>query len=1532
MNLYVGNSKKYYRYELPEKIDGSFLFTYKTINNVEVFFNVQSNNDSWQLQNDNQFNIVGHENSTSMWLSLPNYIQYHLFLKSQNEEIFIFTTPSLETNEFILSAPNSFSIGSHDANIIYIGNNEIDYKVTINKNNNVWYIDCSNSPIFIYVNGERINKKNLMIGDVIFINGIKIIWMNTFFKISNVQNKLQITNGFNQYNGNLIQDNSIYDNISDDDKSLDLYKEDEYFFHSPRLKSVVEQKEVEIDSPTPCETRDEIPFILQIGSSLTMLAFSGVTFYDAYNTYQETGEISSVITQLVMAIAMLVGSLVFPILLQQYNRKLVKKREVLRQTRYTEYLNEKQKELSSLLLNENEILKQNFPHVDECVKIVNNRKSSLWSREIADEDFLKVRVGSGNIPADLTIIAPEKHFALYDDNLFDNACKIANDTKILKNAPVTVSFLENYISAIVTNANFYNDYLNGILLQLITFHSGKDLKIVMLTNKTNEANWSYLKVLPHLWSDDKEMRFFASDLNDAKKIVSYLEKDFQKRIEVIDEENKLKEKNNSDKKPYLKYSPYYLIITDNYKEIKQLNFINELLNTNKNIGFSLLMFEKSIQNLPNECNTFTYVLDKTSCIFHKELTSNQQQNFLPEYNPTIDMDLISSHLASIPIEENGGVSMLPTSISFLEMLNVGRIEQLNILNKWKTSNPITSLSAPIGVHASGDLFYLDLHEKAHGPHGLIAGSTGSGKSEFIITYILSMAVHYHPYEVQFVLIDYKGGGLAGAFENRELGIRIPHLAGTITNLDISEMNRTLVSINSELKRRQRVFNEVRDQLGESTIDIYKYQKLFREGVVKDPIPHLFIISDEFAELKSQQPDFMDELISAARIGRSLGVHLILATQKPSGVVNDQIWSNSKFKVCLKVQTKSDSMEMLKRDEAASIKETGRFYLQVGYNELFEQGQSAWCGAKYIPTDKVKKKIDDSINFVNNIGEQIISINDVVKKDTSQDYGEQLTNIVKYLVDLANKNNIVTKKLWLESLPEEIFVSNLQKKYNYKPEKYNANVIIGEYDNPKNQLQGLVTLDLKNGGNVLLIGAPGSGKENFLTTLITSAAITHSPEEINFYILDFGAETMKKFNKFPHVGDIIYSSDEEKLENFFNFLNDEMKKRKELFSDYSGDYNSFIEESENKLPEIVVLINSYEIMIENYPNSEDLFSILFRDGVKYGIVFVVTTSMSNAVRFRMMQLFNNKLCLQLNDDSDYSYIMDAPKELKPAKKFGRGLISKDDQVYEFQTALVSKRNDINSVIKNLGLQLQEVYNISAPNIPTLPRVVLWDKLLDDNININNIPIGVKKSNFKTKYYNFNENHITPVIASDLEHEINFLFGLAKIYASIPKVKVRVIDFAGNFKTDDDKISIYNKDFDTVIQQVYLELEKDNNTDKFTVFIFNGIGSINKRISADVQEFIDEVFMQIKNCNNNLFIIADSYIMYREIETERWYSNVDNSNGIWLGNEIGSQNSIKVNNIELDERREEFNYMAFAISKGKHTLIRYVVDKERDDSEE
>lgn len=249
--------------------------------------------------------------------------------------------------------------------------------------------------------------------------------------------------------------------------------------------------------------------------------------------------------------------------------------------------------------------------------------------------------------------------------------------------------------------------------------------------------------------------------------------------------------------------------------------------------------------------------------------------------------------------------------SFYQMMNIFDAEEISLGQKWNSDAIYHTLKAPLGINAKKETVYLDLHENAHGPHGLVAGTTGSGKSEILQSYIISMAINYHPDDVGFVIIDFKGGGMANQFAS------LPHLIGTITNIDGREIERSLKSIRAELQKRQRLFAEY----NVNKIDAYIMK--YKNGEAKVALPHLIIVVDEFAELKADQPEFMKELISAARIGRSLGVHLILATQKPAGQVDDQIWSNSKFKLCLKVQDKEDSNEVLKSPLAAEIREPGR---------------------------------------------------------------------------------------------------------------------------------------------------------------------------------------------------------------------------------------------------------------------------------------------------------------------------------------------------------------------------------------------------------------------------------------------------------------------------------------------------------------------------------------------------------------------------------------------------------------------------------
>ena len=256
----------------------------------------------------------------------------------------------------------------------------------------------------------------------------------------------------------------------------------------------------------------------------------------------------------------------------------------------------------------------------------------------------------------------------------------------------------------------------------------------------------------------------------------------------------------------------------------------------KNLNISVINFYDELKNLPKECTMVVELGEQGGRLFDKNDITGRSVDFTPDIFLTMDPEELSVQLANIPLDISENSGNLPSMVTFLEMFGVGKVEHLNALSRWKENDPTKSLEVPVGVDTTGELFKLDLHEKFHGPHGLVAGMTGSGKSEFIITYILSLAVNFHPYEVAFILIDYKGGGMAKAFE------KLPHTAGIITNLDGAAIKRSLISIESELKRRQAIFAEASKKIGESNIDIYKYQKLFREGVVEEPLQHLFIIS------------------------------------------------------------------------------------------------------------------------------------------------------------------------------------------------------------------------------------------------------------------------------------------------------------------------------------------------------------------------------------------------------------------------------------------------------------------------------------------------------------------------------------------------------------------------------------------------------------------------------------------------------------------------------------------------------------------
>ena len=1032
-----------------------------------------------------------------------------------------------------------------------------------------------------------------------------------------------------------------------------------------------------------------------------------------------------------------------------------------------------------------------------------------------------------------------------------------------------------------------------------------------MLKEDEEDNLEFVKMLPHVWDNSKQIRFFAYDYDEMNEISKYLEEELQNRLKY-------------ENKDYKSFAPYYLIITNDYKKIENLKIITEVLKTKVNLGFSILCITKDLLQLPNECKTFISIDkdNKTGMIFENEISSTNQKQITFDTSVIFFFDKICQTMSNIPIRyTKAGENLLPNTYTFLEMYDVGRIEQLNILERWTRHDPTLSLRAPVGIDAQGIPIVLDIHEKFHGPHGLIAGSTGSGKSEFIITYILSLAINYHPDDVNFILIDYKGGGLAGAFEKRNM--KLPHLVGTITNIDTNGLKRSLVSIQSELRRRQVMFNEARDMTDEGTIDIYKYQRLYHQGIVKKPIPHLLIICDEFAELKQQQEEFMNELISVSRIGRSLGVHLILATQKPAGIVNDQIRSNSKFAVCLKVQDREDSVDVIKRPDAANLKKAGQFFLQVGNDEYFVLGQSAWSGAAYIPSDLTEKKIDKSIQFISNTGTIIKQVDDTISQKAVNNQGEQLTNIVRYMCEIAGQNNIKEENLWLDNIPENIFVDGLKRKYHIKEkEPEGISAIIGEYDDPFNQKQGIVKFNFLKNGNIIVYGNAESGKETLLSTMIYDLITTYTTNEVELYILDFGTEALRIYNGAPQVGDVVFINDSEKIGRFFDMIQEEIKTRKTILQDYNGDYELYLRTGKKPMPMLIVAINNYDAFAEIYEDKyEDILLTLSREATKCGIIFVVTVSQFNSMRYRLSQNFKQRIALQLNVDNDYYNIFEKVGKKRPSNIFGRGLVDINDEIYEFQTAKVCKAEEYNNFIKEKIDELKKEIKDTANAIPVLPEVVTVKDLKKNIKDLSSLPVGIFDKNLRVCTYNFKKDFINMVTSRDIETAAQFVYNLIEEIETMKDVEVYIFDA----ERENEKSNLVQEYLNFVIDVSM------GNDKKQVICVIIGLDKFCNKFEVN-SDFYNSLKKLEERKNSNV-IIVDNVTKIKNHEYDEWFKNyISKDNAIWVGNGINNQYLITINS----DRRQAVNNCGpsygYVIKQGEAYMAKLLGMKDSGDDNE
>ena len=972
------------------------------------------------------------------------------------------------------------------------------------------------------------------------------------------------------------------------------------------------------------------------------------------------------------------------------NKKQYKHDVKARKEKYTEYFEDKEKQIYQVQKDQRGNAFYHYPSPSEIFKMVGQYDSRIYEKKADDFDFLTYRLGLGTAESSAEINNSGSSSIDLDDPLMEQAYRLVNNKQTLNDMPITTDLMHQPVGY-VGPKDLVVEQLQWMLCQLATFQSYHDVRFIAVFNEDDYDKWSWLRWLKQFNLPELKMNGFVFDAKSRDTIMNYLNQILK------DRQNELNQTSENEQKK-MEFAPRYVLIVEDERLILD-HAIMEILGAEpEKLGLSLVYVKDVMSSLPENIKTVIDIRDRHTGELVMEQGKLLQKQFKLDHLNNENKELMPRQLASLNHLETLK-SSVPEKLTFMQMYGVKTVEDLNITQRWSEHSPYKTLAVPLGVSGPDEIVDLNLHERAHGPHGLIAGTTGSGKSELIQSYILSLAVNFHPYDVAFLLIDYKGGGMANLFKD------LPHLVGTITNLDKAQSMRALESINAELKKRQRLFAKY------NVNHINAYQKLFKEGKAEEPMPHLFMISDEFAELKSEQPDFMDELISTARIGRSLGVHLILATQKPAGVVNDQIWSNSNFKISLKVSDREDSMEVLKTPDAASITLPGRAYLEVGNNELYELFQSAYSGADYRP-DEDDTKQSFLIKKINKMGQQQVISQDLSGLDETghvEKVPTQLEAVVNKVHDLFEESG--AKPLaqpWLPPLRERIFVSELRKLV-FKEDQKDLTVTIGQVDVPSEQDQRPVEINIGEDGNIGLYSAAGYGKSTFLQTVIMELARKNTPGEVNFYLLDFGTNGLMPLRNLPHVADLIGLGEDEKIRKFIKRINRLMKERQAMLGKHSvANIEMYQQMTGEIIPEVMVVIDNFDGINDTRYGEQFLNTMvkMTRDGNSLGIHLIASASSVRAMHSTLLNNIKRRIALKQNSDDDLYQLLGKTR-ITIDDVPGRGLMMLDE-VRLFQTALPVEGKDDVEVISNLRNEVDQINKDWVGSLPD-PIPMMKDEL-------------------------------------------------------------------------------------------------------------------------------------------------------------------------------------------------------------------------------
>jgi len=948
---------------------------------------------------------------------------------------------------------------------------------------------------------------------------------------------------------------------------------------------------------------------------------------------------------------------------QRHARRQHTRQEAQNWLEYVRLVEQKRARLQAAADVQRVILETNNPETSALLDITLKQNLALWYRRPEDADFTCVRIGRGDVLSTVQVTSPSPDG---NSELLGYTLAIAEHYRYLRQVPVLVNLREDVSIGVGGQRSALLRQMRTLICQLAVAHTPQELRIYLVSTQAHYGDWRWMEWLPHV---SIGQRGGAADL------LAFKEDAVRTLMGVLAQE--VDSRQQAEVPTTL---PHLLLIVDGIELVENEPVYATLLRQGDQVGASTLCLASSLAALPGDCRAIIEVDDSGNFRYARTGADGFQVRGMAEQLSTNECERIARALSSVTLRAASSAGRIPKRVDFLDMYGVQRVEELPINDRWARlpRKGVLPYGVPLGRESLTVNTMIDLNEDMHGPHGMLAGTTGSGKSELLQTLICSLVLEHHPHFVSLLLIDFKGGATFGIFAD------LPHTAGIVTNLNSTMARRALEAIKAETTDRQRYLESIKIR------DITQYHDLYvwRKGAVPDdfrPLPHLFIIVDEFAQLAREMPDFMSELVRTVQVGRSLGLHLLLGTQSPMNVVTDEMNANLQFRICLRVQTLEASRAMLRRPDAAYLPTgwPGRGYFQVGTQGVFKQFQAAYVGAEYMPPSAeaaAQPQEEYVLDLIDEQGERINLLkagNSTIRPHTAQSRSVTIAKaIAEYTIEHATQHGVSwTKRLLLPPLLPIVTLGQVFERLRIPDDSASnqtaagaipqhdqfgqpitaGSVPIGILDDIHNRTQHPLWLHFnspeseahkeRKTGHVLIMGGAGTGKTVLLQTLALSLAALNAPNALHLYMLSFTGQGLDELSQLPHAARVIYGTQPERIRRLFDRLLKTLNERQ------GGAANS---------PRIIVFIDQYEQLRETQdknPEYMEAFTRLLNEGRAFGIYLVVNSSSPNTLPDRLRSLVEQRIALRLGEMTDYASavgrVFGMEIESVPGRGFYRG---------------------------------------------------------------------------------------------------------------------------------------------------------------------------------------------------------------------------------------------------------------------------------------